>query len=108
MVSKDYITRIKKDVNRLPKDVDTAKIEATADELEHLNYSPELIIEAPDFLKATHKSLITLIDRAVEVKKDKLTKEALGEILYQYQLLHRLREDDPEAWDEINEMVESE
>ncbi len=108
MVSTDYIARIKKDVNRLPKDVDNEKIESTADELDHLSYAPNLIIDAPDFLRATKKELIKLIDKAVDEKKEDLTKEALNDILYYYQLLHRLRDDDPEAWDEINELVENE
>ena len=103
-----------------PEDAPPEKIEETAATLERLNYEPVLLIRTPDFLRMTRRQLEAEIERVNTMGDAEMTDEGfaadanLGEfkakhlqlLIYHFGLLCRLRSDEPEAWDTINELYE--
>lgn len=98
-------------IESLPADVDQATREATAARLALCNYSPLLSVDAPDFL---HYTKDTLKQRCIQISEsdsdastaadDNTTVTDIELLVNQYKLLQRLRQDDPEAWDLIEEL----
>jgi hypothetical protein len=100
----EYTQRILHKIDRLPPDAAPAEIESTAAELQAMNYQPILLNEVPDFFHLTKSSLIQLI---VDLTgHPDLTEQHLNLLLYHYTLLQRLRRNEPEAWGEVNELME--
>ncbi|HSR88080.1 MAG TPA: hypothetical protein VLL07_03930 [Pontiella sp.] len=103
-----------------PTDASDEKIEETASVLEGMNYEPVLILKAPGFLRMRRKELEAEIERVIQMTTKELMAEGFAEnanfnefkarhlqlLVYHYGLLCRLRTDDPEAWDIINELYE--
>lgn len=106
--------------SHLPKDASHAKIEQTARELELHTFSPTLLIDMPDLIRAgrhqvsahaTH--VMNLPDDAVELAlplfpgdPQQVKLMHLRLLLDQYTLITQLRKGIPEAWDRINELYE--
>ena len=70
-----------------------------------MNWQPTLLADPPDFLTLTKDKLKAFIEQLTANSKD-LTEQHLSLLLYHYRLLQKLRNDEPEAWDEINELME--
>ena len=97
---------------------DPERIGKTADVLEGMKYTPTLLTDFPDFLRVDSKTFFARIEEilnAPDVKPEDLPAgESQGSyrelqvsmLIYHYKLLNRLRQDEPEAWDEINELME--
>ena len=98
---------IRQQIEALPEDATSEQIEQAAQRLEKLDYQPMLIVEPPDFLRITKDRLLAFIDDLTANPGEKqLTEPHLNLLLHQYKLLQRLRRDDPEAWDQISELME--
>ncbi len=105
---------------QLPDDPAEEIINNTAHELEMLNFSPILLIPAPRFLYLTKNELISEVERITDLADDALPeydKSSINspaefrqkhiEMLYfNYELLTRLRAENPEAWDYVHELYE--
>ncbi len=97
---------------------DPEKIRKTAEVLEGMKYTPTLLTDFEDFLRVDSKRFFPSVEKilnAPDVKSGELpageTQESFRErqvsmLIYHYKLLNRLRLDEPEAWDEINELME--
>jgi len=107
-------------LKEFPNDAPAAKIEETARTLEGMNYEPVLLLKTPGFLRMNRKELETEIERVNQMTTQEMMLEGFSEnahfnefkikhlqlLIYHYGLLCRLRTDDPEAWDVINELYE--
>jgi hypothetical protein len=94
----------------LPGDASAQKIESTACDLESMRYEPVLLLKTPGFFRMTKAELCREIDWVVEVAaaelSDELKPKHIQLLVYHYELLCRLRADDPAAWDTVNELYE--
>lgn len=110
----------KKVLHEFPVDASADKIESTASVLEGMNYEPVLLLKTPDFFRMGIKDLEKDVDRVLQMTTAEMMAEGFGEsanfnefkakhlqlLIYHYGLLCRLRADEPEAWDTINELYE--
>lgn len=87
-------------------DTSAGQIAQTAEQLEAMSYQPILLTDTPNFLRMTSKELSTHIQELVSNHRNELTEQHLSLLIYHFKLLQRLRRDEPEAWDEINELME--
>lgn len=103
----EHVETIRSQIEALPDDASDEQIEKTARRLESITYQPMLIVEPPDFLRITKARLLAFIDDLVaNPGETELSEQHLNLLLHHYQLLQRLRRDDPEAWDDISELME--
>ena len=103
----EYVEKIRQQIKALPEDASTEEMEQAAKRLEKIGYQPMLIVRPPDFLRITKSRLLSFIDELVaNTEANKLSEQHLNLLLHHYRLLQRLRSDDPEAWDEISELME--
>ena len=97
-------------VNELPDDVPAEKIESTATVLEGMNFEPMLLLQTSGFLRMSKGDLGRELDRVAGLPadqlKDELKQQHIQLLLYYYELLCRLRCDDPSAWDTIYELYD--
>lgn len=101
------IEEIKKEIDILPVDASQHDIEITAKTLEGMNYSPNLPIDTPDFLFITRDGIANEYKKVMNSPADEtLKKSHLNLLLHQYKFLYRLRINDMDAWDEVNELYE--
>ena len=121
ITTKEFSAKIKafkSAVNTLPDLVDTSCIQQAARRLQGLHFSPTVILPIGNFLYLSKADMLEEIDRVaalteqdireqgVEMKQDvqEIKLEQIGLLVYHFKLLTRLRQDDPEAWDEIDEL----
>ncbi|MDF1569770.1 MAG: hypothetical protein P1P77_17260 [Spirochaetaceae bacterium] len=92
----------------------------TAERLEHMNWRPEFLEDVEDFLHITRDRLVAGVENLLDMDNEEsekrfgtltidsdraaLTQASL--LLNAAELLWRLRLDEPEAWDQINELYE--
>ena len=102
-------------VDQLPNDSDLATIAETARRLRGMNYSPSLLMETPGFLEFTKSQLRAEIGRVIALPDSsfdavdnviELKYNHIKLLIYHYELLQHLRNDEPEAWDIVNEEFE--
>ena len=107
-------------LKEFPRDFPGHKIESTATYLEGMKYEPVLLLKTPGFLRMGRKELEAEIQRVNEMSDEEMMAEGfaananlqefkakhLQRLIYHYNLLCRLRSDDPTAWDTINELME--
>lgn len=108
---------VSQDIDKLEQDPAADVIEQTAVELERYDYTPLLLTDVTGFArytKATLKQRCREILQADEQKRPAFAEEMSPEayqdkqikmLLYQYAHLQRLRRGDPEAWDQVTEVV---
>lgn len=101
----EYTQQVLQQIQDLPPDAEVTAIEQTAEQLKAMNWQPILLTDLPDFVRFTKEKLLVFIEQLTANKQD-LTEQHLSLLLYHYRLLQRLRNDESEAWDEINELVE--
>lgn len=104
-LTSQYTDKICEDIQALPDDASADQIQQAAERLDAMNYQPILLIEPEDFLHITKDQLISFIREKAQ-NNNELTEQHLNLLVYQYRLLQRLRRDEPEAWDEVNELME--
>lgn len=101
----EYTQQTLQKIQDLPPDADRAVIEETAQRLHSLNWQPVLLSEPPDFLTITKAGLEQFIANLVNDGQPHSQQE-LSLLSYHFHLLQQLRTDVPEAWDEINELMD--
>lgn len=103
-----------------PGDTPTGKIEETAKTLEGLSYEPVLLLKTPGFLRMDREDLEAEILRVNNMSDAEMMSEGFAAdanfnvfkakhlqlLIYHYNLLCRLRADEPRAWDTIKELYE--
>ena len=97
---------------------DPEKIRQTAEALKGMRYSPILLSDFDEFLIVDSTRFFPELERVInspDIAEDQLPKgvdqagfrnKKISLLLYHYKLLNRLRRGEPEAWDEINELME--
>ena len=105
-------------IRQLPDVDDADRIQHTAKRLEGLHFEPTLILPAKNFTSLSKADILSEIDRVANLSEQDMralgvhirqdiqeTKlEQIGLLVYHFTLLTRLRQDDPQAWDEIDEL----
>ena len=98
--------------------VDEAAVSRTRERLERQSYAPTLIIPTPGFLSYSKDDVLEEISRVVglsdremlaigfEPERDfvEMKSRHIELLAYHFKLLVRLRRDEPEAWDEVDEL----
>ncbi len=107
-------------LKEFPADAPADKIEETAQTLEGMHYEPLLLLKTPGFLRMGRKELEAEIERVTAMSDAEMMKEGFAAnadfavfkakhlqlLIYHYNLLCRLRNDDATAWDTIRELLE--
>jgi len=101
---------IKKLLSALPEDAPDGKIHATAEVLEAMTFEPILLIPTPGFVRMkkadVRNELVRILESGTVDVSDVTKSKHIELLLYYYDLLCRLRLDEPEAWDTVNELYE--
>lgn len=114
----DKVGALKADVHQLEDILDKAVIDDVALRLAKINFSPPFTLPVSNFLHLTRHSLFEEIERTLSLKaseikdlgfdsKDDYREEKLqhiAQLVYYFKQLTLLRQDDSEAWDEIDEL----
>lgn len=120
-IAQEFFTKVdafKTTIAALPDVQDTARIQPTATRLEGLHFTPTLMLPIAGFLYFSKADMLAEIDRVaalteqdirqqgIAVRQDvqEIKLEQIGMLVYHFKLLTRLRQDIPEAWDEIDEL----
>lgn len=97
---------------------DPEKIRKTADVLKGMRYAPILLSDFDDFLSVDSARFFPELEKILNspdlpeqelpsgLNQVEFREKKAGLLLYHYKLLNRLRRGEPEAWDEINELME--
>ncbi len=97
-------------LNEMPDDASELQIESAASDLESMNYEPLFLVDTPGFFRMKKAELGAELDRVLQLPSDKASDEIKSKQLqlltYYYELLGRLRLNEPAAWDVINELYE--
>ena len=115
-----YAEQKKTEVRRKAGSWNRSTIDRVAADLERYGYEPGIFFPVPDFPSYTADQLVEEIDRIVAMDDEEVEGFALsGErtveeikrinidmLVSQFYLLERLRDGEPEAWDEIHELYE--
>jgi hypothetical protein len=116
----EELRELKKRYKTLPEDPSQEVIENTARRLEGMKFTPTLLINIKGFNFLGKDEILAEFSRVSSLSEEDLVKEGmtlpaepdifrlnhLKLLFYFYELLTRLRKDDPLAWDEINELYE--
>lgn len=107
------------DFENLPNDVSDEQIEMTVEALKRHHYDPILILDAPNFLSWKKSDLLKEYDRLMKLKPEdkevssvadyepqEVIEKQISLLHYNYELLCRLRDEEAEAWDLVNELYE--
>lgn len=106
MIDSNFVRELVQELTQLPKDPGVDTIESTRKELEGYNYFPLLTIDVPNFLSATRNDIVNFITRTVETRANEVNPVDLSLIVYHYRLLQKLRNNDPESWEQITELMD--
>lgn len=91
---------------------DPGKIEKTAAVLEGMGYRPTLLSDFPDFLRSGSarffQELEGLLASPLPEGEDPegFRERQASLLIYHYKLLNRLRRGEPEAWGEVNGLMD--
>lgn len=103
----EHLKTIRTAIRSLPEDASQEAIEQTAHRLEQICYEPLLIRKPSDYLHITKKGLLAFIDDITsDSSGQEVTEQDVSLLLHQYQILQKLRQNDPDMWDEITELWE--
>lgn len=114
----DKVGALRAEVHQLEDILDKAVIDDVAFRLNKINYSPPFTLPVADFLTLTRHTLFEEIEKTLALKapeiqnlgfepKDDYREEKLrhiAQLVYYFKQLTLLRQDDSEAWDEIDEL----
>jgi hypothetical protein len=97
-------------LNEFPGDATEVQIESTARDLESMNYEPLFLVKTTGFFRMKKADLGAEIKRVIQLPPDEASDEIKSKqlelLVYYYELLCRLRLNEPSAWDTINELYE--
>lgn len=114
----ERIQEYKTTIRQLPDIDEPVFIQQTVERLERLHFAPTLILPLENFTSCSKADILREIDRIASLSEQEIqasgvrvnqdvqeTKiEQIGLLVYHFTLLTRLRQDDPLAWDEIDEL----
>ena len=97
-----------------------ANVEATVRRLQAMNWRPEFLLDVPDFARISRDRLIAELESLLAMDDEEVRRRFSGTTLdprrarrtqagllvNAAELLWRLRSDEPEAWDHLNELYE--
>jgi NifB/MoaA-like Fe-S oxidoreductase len=112
------VADFKAEITALPDVDDPDHIQQTVTRLEQVHFTPMLRLPVDQFLSFSKADLLAEIDRVAALSEHDIraqgvemtrsleeTKlEQIGLLVYHFKLLTKLRQDDPETWDEIDEL----
>jgi hypothetical protein len=113
MRSTERLAELRDRVKRIEAADDPQVIESTARELRRLNYDVGLDSEAKPFILMTKEDVLGEIGRVDTMGSEGVlaSEEAVAQkldrlslLVYNFEILSRLRRDDGEAWDMIEEL----
>lgn len=121
MLDKNFAERIQKyktTIRQLPDVDDYVSIQQTVERLVGLHFAPTVMLPTAKFTSFTKVDMLAEIDRVANLTEQALREsgvvisqdvqetklEHIGLLVYHFKLLTRLRQDDPAAWDEIDEL----
>lgn len=107
-------------IKNLTDDADDSAVVRTAEELRMLSFSPILLIETPNILTMRKSEIITEAERILLLKdsqlpdydkngiagSDDFKQKHLDMLYFYFELITRLRRNEPEAWDYVHELYE--
>jgi len=97
-------------LSEVPEDAPAPQIENTARVLEGKTFEPMLLISTPGFVRMKKEDIRHELQRTLAFASKDVSDETKSKhielLLYYYDLLCRLRLDQAEAWDTINELYE--
>ncbi|WP_372797475.1 hypothetical protein [Pontiella sp.] len=103
----DFIQQVMKE---LPDDATDAQIKNTAKILDGKYFEPMLLIPTPGFVRMKKADIRNELQRVLRIPSSEVSDAYKSKhtelLLYYYDLLCRLRLDQAEAWDTINELYE--
>ena len=113
----DRIKSLKQEVQSFPETPEKV-IEETASRLKGLHYSPPISIDIYLFLRLSKTALLEEIDKILAMSDQEactlapdnpgkcrdIRLQTISVLVYYYRQLIRLREGEPEAWEEVDEM----
>lgn len=114
----EKVGQLKEEVGHFEEQITPQTIELTAVRLEKLNYTPPVTIPNASFLRLTRNGLLDEIEKLLALSDKEacalapdepmecrdLRIQFISVLIYYYKRLMLLRQDDPEAWDEIDEL----
>ncbi|MGL1933272.1 MAG: hypothetical protein OCC45_16180 [Desulfotalea sp.] len=114
----EKVAHLIEDVRCLEDMVGKETIEQTAIRLEGLHYAPPVTTPVKTFLRLTSNSLLAEIDKILDMPDQEacalapdnpkecqdLRLQFISVQIYYYKQLMQLRQENPEAWDEVDEM----
>jgi hypothetical protein len=109
---------LNEEIRKLDDSVDADGLRLTRERLERVNYSPILILPVPGFLSFSKDDVLREIERVAGLSDREMQDAGLEAgsdfaemkarhielLVYHFKLLVRLRRDEPEAWDEVDEI----
>jgi tRNA/tmRNA/rRNA uracil-C5-methylase (TrmA/RlmC/RlmD family) len=113
------LTAAIRDVERLPSH-SPERIETTAHQLEKIGYSPMLIIPVESFIRFKKDDVIREMKKTASLDESEMAAlgftdgsehdgrkiQQLSLLRYFFSLVSRLRNDDPDAWNEVSELYQ--
>jgi hypothetical protein len=114
----DRIEQFRAKVGGFNEQSDKEVVEQTAVRLEKLNYAPPVMIPVDSFLRLNRTSLLNEIENILQMPDEEacalapdepkkcqdLRVQFISVLIFYYEKLMRLRDGDPEEWDEIDEL----
>jgi hypothetical protein len=112
------VQKMSEEIRKLDDSVDADGLRLTRERLERVNYSPILILPVPGFLSFSKDDVLREIERVAGLSDREMQDAGLEAgsdfaemkarhielLVYHFKLLVRLRRDEPEAWDEVDEI----
>lgn len=112
------IAELQSEVSLLDDNIDASVIEDTAVRLQRLNFTPPIICPVDRFLTMGNRELLAEIDRILAMpdgeacalapdntqKCEDIRVQFITVLIFYYKKLLELRQGNPEAWDEVDEL----
>ena len=114
------LSELQNEAQNLTENSDKKSVEVAANALRSMSYSPTLLFDTPQFITFTKKDLLHEINRVTNLTKNDDSFKTLDEgvdfneiklthiklLINHFKLLTRLRNDEAETLEEVNELYE--
>ncbi|MFO7936563.1 MAG: hypothetical protein R6V06_03035 [Kiritimatiellia bacterium] len=114
----EAVMKFIEEVRELNDTSDSDVVQQTRDRLERQSYSPILILSVPGYLSFSKEDVVSEIERVAALSDEEMMDAGFEEnsdftdlkskhitlLVYHFKQLVRLRKDEPEAWDAIDEL----
>ena len=117
-MNRELPQEFRRELDSLASDVSEQKMRETARTLAKVNYSPVFLMDTPGFFSFNRDDLARELERIWNMPKgdlpplareeaedtDEFRRKHMSMLLYHFRHLQKLRRDDPDAWDTVNEL----